>query len=77
VTQVQLYVKKQLCDLNKFLALVGTSESGSEHPIGLAITNFAKEVSLWFTISPLVIPIYSDIFLYYTFRGELRCVLLH
>uniref|UniRef100_A0A7M5WWP0 Uncharacterized protein n=1 Tax=Clytia hemisphaerica TaxID=252671 RepID=A0A7M5WWP0_9CNID len=44
VTKVHLYVKKEACDINRFLALVGTSESGSEHPIGLAITNYTKEM---------------------------------
>lgn len=42
VTKVQLYVSRSVCSVKKFLGIVGTAESGSEHPIGYAITIHAK-----------------------------------
>lgn len=42
VTKAHLYVPKEVCTFRKFLAIAGTAESGSEHPIGNAITSYAK-----------------------------------
>ena len=44
-----LFVKPAQCSLEMLLAVTGTAENHSEHPIGLAITNYAKQVGLPFT----------------------------
>lgn len=44
VTKTRIYVPMNTCSEEKYLALVGTAESASEHPIGNAITQHAKEV---------------------------------
>ncbi|KAK3929334.1 Copper-transporting ATPase 1 [Frankliniella fusca] len=44
VSQVCLFVDHVTCSLSKFLAVVGTAEANSEHPIGSAIVKFVKEV---------------------------------
>ena len=44
VTKTSIFVPREVCSLNKFLAIVGTAESGSEHPIGVAICDYAKQV---------------------------------
>ena len=41
-----LFVKPAQCSLEVLLAVTGTAENHSEHPIGLAITNYAKQVGL-------------------------------
>ena len=44
VTQTKLFIPSDVCSLQAFLSIVGTAESSSEHPIGLAISQNAKEV---------------------------------
>jgi len=44
VTQTKLFVPSDVCSVNVFLSIVGTAESSSEHPIGLAISQNAKDV---------------------------------
>lgn len=44
VTQTKLFIPSDVCSLHAFLSVVGTAESSSEHPIGLAISQNAKEV---------------------------------
>lgn len=44
VTKTNIYVPNNVCSVRKFLAIIGTAESGSEHPIGLAITNYTKKM---------------------------------
>ena len=46
MTKVCLFVDQTVCSIGKFLALVGTAEANSEHPIAIAITKFVKEVGL-------------------------------
>ena len=38
-----LYVARSICPTRLFLTLVGVAESNSEHPLGQAITSFAKQ----------------------------------
>ncbi|CAN8006468.1 unnamed protein product, partial [Ixodes hexagonus] len=45
VTRIALFVETNICSLSKMLALVGTAEANSEHPIGVAITKFVRKVS--------------------------------
>eukprot|EP00794_Sanderia_malayensis_P006913 gene6913-7690_t len=44
VTQTKLFVESTVCSLRPFLAIVGSAESSSEHPIGVAITQYAKKI---------------------------------
>ena len=44
VVKTALFFKPALCSLEMLLAVAGTAENHSEHPIGLAITNYAKQV---------------------------------
>ncbi|XP_022797109.1 copper-transporting ATPase 1-like isoform X2 [Stylophora pistillata] len=43
VVKTALFVKPAQCSLEMLLALTGTAENHSEHPIGVAITNYAKQ----------------------------------
>lgn len=43
VVKTCLFVKPSQCGIEMLLALTGTAENHSEHPIGLAITNYAKQ----------------------------------
>ena len=45
VTRTVLFVAKSVCPFQLFTAIVGLAESNSEHPLGVAVTNFAKRVS--------------------------------
>lgn len=45
VNCVILTVPETTLPLQAFLAVVGLAESSSEHPLGMAIANFAKRVS--------------------------------
>ncbi|XP_075691825.1 copper-transporting ATPase 1 [Rhinoderma darwinii] len=44
VMQVKLLVESDRMPTNKLLAIVGTAESNSEHPLGAAVTKHCKEV---------------------------------
>ena len=44
VVKTALFVKPAQCSMEMLLAVTGTAENHSEHPIGLAITNYAKKV---------------------------------
>ena len=46
VTKVMLFVADTVCPNHLFTAIVGLAESSSEHPLGAAVVNFAKEVRL-------------------------------
>ncbi|KAG1658461.1 Copper-transporting ATPase 1 [Nymphon striatum] len=43
VTKINLLVADKVCSLYKMLAIIGTAEASSEHPIAAAITKFVKE----------------------------------
>lgn len=44
VMRVLLLVDKATLPLRKVLAVVGTAEASSEHPLGVAVTKYCKEV---------------------------------
>ena len=44
VTYVHNFVLEKQCSKSKLIALAGAAESCSNHPIGVAISNYAKEV---------------------------------
>ncbi len=41
-----MFVSEAVCSYQLFGALVGMAERDSEHPLGVAVTKFAKSVSL-------------------------------
>lgn len=43
MTSIKLFIEEKYFSLAKFLALVGTAEASSEHPIANAITKYVKE----------------------------------
>ena len=45
VTHVMLFVAERVCPHQLFTAIVGLAEWSSEHPLGVAITEFARKVS--------------------------------
>ncbi len=45
VTKVLLFVSETVCPNHLFAAIVGVAESSSEHPLGMAVVNFAKQVT--------------------------------
>lgn len=44
VMQVKILVESNRMPRMKILALVGTAESSSEHPLGTAVTKYCKQV---------------------------------
>lgn len=47
VNQVKVLVESNRISRNKILAIVGTAESNSEHPIGAAVTKYCKQVHIF------------------------------
>ena len=45
VTHVMLFVAARVCPHQLFTAIVGLAERSSAHPLGVAITEFARKVS--------------------------------
>jgi Cu+-exporting ATPase len=39
-----IFVEPEVCTVRQLLAVAGTAEANSEHPIASAITTYAKEV---------------------------------
>ena len=44
VTHVMLFVTQKACPYQLFMAIVGLAERNSEHPLGIAMTDFARKV---------------------------------
>ena len=44
VAHVAMFVDNSTCSLQRLLALAGSAESHSEHPIAYAIVKYAKQV---------------------------------
>ncbi|CEF67444.1 Copper-transporting ATPase 2 [Strongyloides ratti] len=44
VSKITGFFKFENCSFDKFITLIGSSESNSEHPIGKAIKDFSKEI---------------------------------
>ena len=44
VSQVKVLVESNRISRTKILAIVGTAESHSEHPLGAAVTKYCKQV---------------------------------
>ena len=45
VARVSMFVADSVCSFVKMIAISGTAEASSEHPIASAIVKYAKEVS--------------------------------
>ena len=45
VSRIALFVESSVCSFQKFLAVIGTAEASSEHPIANAIVDYCKKVS--------------------------------
>ena len=45
VTKVLLFVSETVCPNHLFAAIMGVAERSSEHPLGVAVVNFAKQVT--------------------------------
>lgn len=46
VVQVKMLTEGNRMPRSKLLAIIGTAENNSEHPLGAAITKYCKQVSL-------------------------------
>lgn len=44
VTGCRMFVEETVCSTRLALAAAGTAEQGSEHPLGVAVVNYVKEV---------------------------------
>lgn len=45
VIKTALFVSPDVCSLPLLLAVAGTAENNSEHPLGVAVTKYAKKVT--------------------------------
>ena len=52
VIQVKIVVEGNKMPRSRLLAIVGTSENNSEHPLGSAITKYCKQVGLYLGFNP-------------------------
>jgi Cu+-exporting ATPase len=46
VARVAMFVEDKVCTFVQLLAVAGTAEASSEHPIASAIVKYAKDVSV-------------------------------
>ena len=44
VSKIAVFVSERVLELRRLLAIVGTAEASSEHPIATAIVSFCKKV---------------------------------
>lgn len=56
VIQVKMVVEGNKMPRSRLLAIVGTAENNSEHPLGAAITKYCKQVGLWTKIKIMCLP---------------------
>jgi Cu+-exporting ATPase len=45
VAHIKMFVEHSVCSLHKMLAIAGTAESSSEHPLASAVVKYVKNVS--------------------------------
>lgn len=51
VSRVAKFVDDKVCSLMKLLAIAGTAEASSEHPIASAIVKYTKQVFIQYSLS--------------------------
>lgn len=61
VIQVKMVVEGNKMPRSRLLAIVGTAENNSEHPLGAAITKYCKQVGLWAEIKITSLPFDLDV----------------
>lgn len=61
VIQVKMVVEGNKMPRSRLLAIVGTAENNSEHPLGAAITKYCKQVGLWTEIKITCLPFDLDV----------------
>jgi Cu+-exporting ATPase len=44
VARVAMFVENSVCSFVKFIAIAGTAETSSEHPLASAVVKYAKQV---------------------------------
>ena len=76
VAKVAYFVDEKVISMRKFLAVVGTAEASSEHPLATAIVKYAKRVSLHRASFGVAWGIFCTRVLALVFRSEISSCLL-